>query len=451
MGCGSSSIPSTEKEGVPALKVVQYAVNMTYDDDSDNDFDSVVPSTKHRQDIRSVHMDAEKAHTTQSQEQESKNQDKLTNNKISTQSNVDVRMTTPRLGIVCVAHDEPDSDDDSDYYESAGEDDSDDEDLEAAQERLLNSSFSSLHSMMSSKLKSRSGDDSSPTEEVEACGDTLKQNFRGLLQCDSFSKSRSNDTNELDENSHRLQKANNLKQSVRQLMIFNAFDGNKSRELSPEKAMQGGGIDSPFSFRNGQNSWSRGPDVFINNMMSFRSISDLGSDSRSADDEEAVMELSLNALLTFRSTALVLREKAKKFRAELRGMNFDSHPTCKYTTTYIRYKMNKIIGLNSALSKFSNDNAFNILNPFADKDALTTSFNSHLHGLLKCIRKTKLDRINVTGPLSRSACAGLVAIYELIAELSPSIPEIPAISNSIRLKVSQYDAKDISGSEISSP
>jgi len=466
MGCGSSSVPNTEEEeGVSGLKVAQYDVKMTYDDDSDNDFDSIVPSTQHKQ---TVGEDAGRADTElhpppppppppqqqQQQQQQCSKQD--SNKEISEQGNsgdiVNINMTTSRPGFVHLIYDEPDSDDDSDYYESAGEEDSDDEDLEAVQEQILSSSFSSLHSMLSYKLQSRSGDTSTPTEEVEACNDAIKQSFRNLLQCDSFCKSRSSDTTELEENAHRLQKANILKQSVRHMMMFNAFD-DKSKGMGTDDlhVSPGGEVNSPSSVQSGNTSWSRGPEISINNMMSFRSISDLGSDSWSADDEATAMELSLNALLTFRSTALLLREQAKKFRAELRKMSFDSHLTCKYTTSYIRYKINKIIGLNSALSKFANENALSILNPFADKNALTASFNVHLQGLLKCIKKTNLDRINVTGPLSRSACVGLVAIYGLIAELSPSTPEIVTISSSIHLKISQFDARETSGSKLSSP
>jgi hypothetical protein len=227
-----------------------------------------------------------------------------------------------------------------------------------------------------------------------------------------------------------------IKQSVRNILAMKSND---------EVTLKDNEIDG--SNRSTSNSPVPLVHPEIQNIKSYQSFAsasdDLGSDNLSPEEEAVAIELSLRALLSFRLMALTLREEAKRFRAELREMTFDSdHEACKDTCSYIRYKINKIIGLNSALSKFANENALSILNPFADKNDLTETLNTHLRGLLKCIMKTKLDRITVSGPNSRKASAGIAAIYKLIAGLSPAAAAIADVTKVICDKIVQYDLNE---------
>jgi hypothetical protein len=122
-------------------------------------------------------------------------------------------------------------------------------------------------------------------------------------------------------------------------------------------------------------------------------------------------------------------------------MEFGDHSSCKFTCTYIRYKLNKIIALNSILSKFANDNALAIINPFVDKSALADTLNTNLRKLLTCIARTKIDNISVCGAYSRAAAVGLMTIFQLIAELSPEPSDIEAKVRAIHEKVLIYDAQ----------
>ena len=347
---------------------------------------------------------------------------------------------------------EPDSDDDSDdyEYESQEEEDSDEEEEEKKvdeydpiaiaigdsmhdHEQVIHSS---LQAMLSLSLQSRSrGHDSDQDVaiDVKAHNETINKSIKILLSCENLMKSRSVDSADDHMGNHRGHFDDMIKQSVRNILAMKSNDEVSLKDIE---------IDGS------KRSTSNSPAILVHpeiqNIKSYQSFAsasdDLGSDDLSAEEEAAAIELSLRALLSFRSMALTLREEAKRFRAELREMTFDSdHKACKDTCSYIRYKINKIIGLNTALSKFANENALSILNPFADKNDLTETFNTHLRGLLKCIMKTKLDRITVSGPNSRKASAGIAAIYKLIAGLSPAAAAIEDVTKVISDKIVQYD------------
>jgi hypothetical protein len=357
---------------------------------------------------------------------------------------------------------EPDSDDDSDYYEYESQEEEDSEDEEEKKEEKKVDEYdpigiaigdstrahdheqvihSSLQAMLSLRLQSRSrsrGQDSDQDVnvaiDVEAHNETINKSIKNLLSCENLMKSRSVDNVSADDMGNRRGHFDGMiKQSVRNILAMKSNDEVTLKDIE---------IDG--SNRSTSNSPAPLVHPEIQNIKSYQSFAsasdDLGSDDLSAEEEAAAIELSLRALLSFRSMALTLREEAKRFRAELREMTFDSdHEACKDTCSYIRYKINKIIGLNTALSKFANENALSILNPFADKNDLTETFNTHLRGLLKCIMKTKLDRITVSGPNSRKASAGIAAIYKLIAGLSPAAAAIADVTKVISDKIVQYD------------
>ena len=426
MGC-NSSVPKAVKE--PNVKVLQVNIHMTYDeDDSDNETLSPIKSQNSKIITEKVSSPlAQKKGVRETLPHHPQNMAHYDHHLVSSQhqdSTTTFRAQPPNLNW------EADSDDDSEFFYDGTDEDADSDDeatIHEENEENVTPTLKTLLTLIVSISRDKSAD-----------SDTKL----GYLSSRSCSFDISDCNCDCDHEKKVIQKQSSVEHLHSKISLSWSSDSKDS--ICNQTWTQSGDKDTHNNAQSQHEAASGEAILTTRNSPVIRSQLSFKSESADFfdDDMGGIKDgLMLRGILSVRSTALMLREEAKQFRNILKTMEFDdpNNMNCKYTCTYILYKMKKIIALNSSLSKFVNENALNFLNPFCDHTELITILHSNLRKLLTCILRTKVDKITVNGEHSKYAIMRLVAIYKLVADLSPQPAAIEATVQAIRKKLIAWD------------
>ena len=392
MGCGGSKIPNNDVH-VPHVERIK--VEMSYDMD-DSDCEPMSP--------------AENLETTENEENEKLCLDDAKIDLLESSRDllacdeepVHVRRVSEAELLVNLAAlhtdenlEDVSSDEDSDCLDSDDESSLDDEHPDISEEEIIEVSLKSL---------TLSDDDSVASKAVVRTQSTQRNmSLRSLASSQSI------------DNYEKVKIRDKVKHAVSSRKLSSSFNEKETPPDVKKRTFDG--------------------------MLSFDSFSE--GDNDEVIDIHDFMELSLVSILSFRSVALKLREDTKAFRVVLREIQFgDKNVNCQATCMYVKCKVNKIIELNSALSKFVNKNAMSFANPFlsAEKsDQLSHTLNDSVQKILRCVMRTKMNKIQVNGSDSRTAAQGLADIFRLVASFSPGNSNIELKCDVIIQKVKAFD------------